>query len=138
MLETNSQIHIYTKNVAFAFLFLKNFLVNYCYATDISLSFTKCGKVFQLHDSQDKERKHLVFQQKSIPLPTYVGEMESTEMASKVEPPPLMLPLFSWRQFVDDKGLCEPIMRFSPRKRASYGASQIVLISSLAYFLPFP
>lgn len=59
-------------------------------------------------------------------------------MASKVEPPPLMLPLFSWRQFVDDKGLCEPIMRFPPRKRASYGASEIVLISSLAYFLPFP
>jgi len=52
----------------------------------------------------------LVFQQKSIPLTTYTGELESEEVARKVEPPPLMLPLFSWRQFVGNKGLCEPIM----------------------------
>lgn len=41
---------------------------------------------------------------------TYTEELKSKEAARKVEDPPLMLPLFSWRQFVDDKGLCEHIM----------------------------
>lgn len=133
-LETNLQLHIYTKTWLLHSQFLKIF-ANYFYARDIILSCTKSRNVFQLHDSYNKQRKHLVFQQKSLPLTT--GELKSKEVASKVEDPPLMLPLFSWRQFVDDKGLSEPIMWFPPVKRAPHGTSQIVFISSLASIFTF-